>query len=35
MAEAKGINYSQVLQTALMEMLGVAEDRITYGRNLR
>jgi predicted RNase H-like HicB family nuclease len=35
MAEAKGINYSQVLQTALMEMLGVAEDRITYGGNLR
>jgi len=32
MAEAKGINYSQVLQTALMEMLGVAENRANYGQ---
>ena len=27
MAEAKGVNYSQVLQTALMEILGVSTNR--------
>jgi len=33
LAEASGINYSQVLQTALMEVLGVSETSRIFKRN--